>query len=117
MIRLADAGDAEALGELWVESARAAFAPLLPAGHRLPDPQPERMRERVARRQERGEGGLSRVVPDSPPGLLVAGVRAADDQRAPPAIAGRITIVSLSATLVSSPSSTRTSSSFRYTFT
>ena len=39
--------------------------------------------------------------------------RRADDQRPPPAMAGRITIVSLSETPVSRPWSTRTSSSLR----
>jgi ribosomal protein S18 acetylase RimI-like enzyme len=47
VIRAALADDVEAIGQLWAESARAAFTPLLPEGHRLPDPQPERMRARL----------------------------------------------------------------------
>ena len=46
-------------------------------------------------------------------GIEAFGREARADQLQPPAIAGRITIVSLSATLVSRPSSTRTSSSLR----
>jgi ribosomal protein S18 acetylase RimI-like enzyme len=34
----------EPLGRLWLEAARAGFSPLLPAGHPLPGPDPERMR-------------------------------------------------------------------------
>jgi RimJ/RimL family protein N-acetyltransferase len=48
VIRRATEADVESLGELWAESARTAFAPLLPEGHRLPDPQPRRMRDRIA---------------------------------------------------------------------
>jgi ribosomal protein S18 acetylase RimI-like enzyme len=33
---------------LWEESAREAFAPLLPPGHAFPDPQRERWHERLA---------------------------------------------------------------------
>jgi GNAT superfamily N-acetyltransferase len=33
---------------LWEESARAAFAPLLPPGHVSPEPQPARLHERLA---------------------------------------------------------------------
>jgi ribosomal protein S18 acetylase RimI-like enzyme len=48
LIRPATGADAEAIGQLWADSARAAFTPLLPEGHRLPDPQPQRMRDRIA---------------------------------------------------------------------
>jgi hypothetical protein len=67
----------------------------------------------VSRREQLGERRVGGLVPHARPGLLVAPLGAPDDQRLPPAIAGRITIVSLSETLVSSPWSTRTSSSFR----
>ncbi|MEA2376504.1 MAG: hypothetical protein QOD13_411 [Thermoleophilaceae bacterium] len=50
LIRRATSADLEATGELWVESARAAFTPLLPAAHSIPDPQPERLRARLADR-------------------------------------------------------------------
>lgn len=36
-LRRATAGDADAIGALWDESARAGFGPLLPEGHPLPE--------------------------------------------------------------------------------
>jgi ribosomal protein S18 acetylase RimI-like enzyme len=48
VIRRATDADVESLGALWAESARSAFTPFLPEGHRLPDPQPQRMRDRIA---------------------------------------------------------------------
>jgi hypothetical protein len=63
--------------------------------------------------EERPEARSRGRVPDLPPGGLVARLGAPDDQWLPPAIAGRITTVSPSDTLVSRPWSTRTSSSFR----
>ena len=67
----------------------------------------------VASPEEQAEAGVRGVEPDGGPGRPVPGAAAPDDQRLPPAIAGRITTVSPSDTLVSRPSSTRTSSSFR----
>jgi ribosomal protein S18 acetylase RimI-like enzyme len=75
LIRLATEDDAEAIGELWVESAREAFTPLLPDGHRLPDPQPQRMRDRIA-------GGEVSVLVAEPEGEL-AGFVACGPSRDP----------------------------------
>jgi len=66
----------------------------------------------VARGQERGERLAGRLLPEPRPGLDVPRGGAADVQE-PPAIAGRMTIVSPSETSVWRPSSTRTSSSLR----
>jgi ribosomal protein S18 acetylase RimI-like enzyme len=63
LIRRATDADVEQLGELWAESARTAFAPLLPEGHRLPDPHPQRMRDRIA------GGDVSVLVADDEGGL------------------------------------------------
>jgi hypothetical protein len=71
------------------------------------------LRERVPGRQQLREGSARRLVPHARPGRLVGPLCRADVQRLPPAMAGRITIVSLSETPVSSPWSTRTSSSLR----
>src|SRR5215204_1051535 len=72
-----------------------------------------RLGELVSRREQVGECGAGRLVPHARTGGLVASLGEPDDQRLPPAIAGRMTTVSLSDTPVSSPWSTRTSSSFR----
>ena len=66
--------------------------------------------------QQRQEGGSRGLVPDAAHRGGV-GDGPGPELQLPPAIAGRITIVSLAATAVSSPSSTLTSSSFRYTLT
>src|SRR4051812_30374447 len=71
------------------------------------------LRERMPLRQQVGEAGAGRLVPDALPRRLVAPLGESDLQRPPPAIAGRITTVSPSDTPVPRPSSTRTSSSFR----
>ena len=73
--------------------------------------------ELVPGRQQLRERRACRLVPYARPRGLVAPLGEPDDQRLPPAMAGRITIVSLSETPVSRPWSTRTSSSLRYTFT
>ena len=55
---------------LWAESARAGFTPLLPAGHRLPDPQPARMGARL----EGGEVSVFvAVVDDQLAGFVACG--------------------------------------------
>ena len=48
IVRHATAADVEHWGRLWASSARAAFAPLLPEGHPLPQPNPEGVRARLA---------------------------------------------------------------------
>jgi GNAT superfamily N-acetyltransferase len=47
IIRRAEEADVDAWMRLWDESARAAFTPLLPAGHAFPEAQPERLRARL----------------------------------------------------------------------
>ena len=84
--------------------------PLL--GEQSPEALGLEAREAVAGGQQVGEALARGSVPDLADRLAVGDPRR-PDQRAPPAIAGRITIVSLSDTPVSSPSSTRTSSSLR----
>jgi len=64
-------------------------------------------------REQGREGGLRGGEPELAQPDDVGVGREPDDQRSPPAMAGRITIVSLSLTLVPRPSSTRTSSSLR----
>src|SRR4029453_8044942 len=105
---LAAGGEAQQLAALLGEQHRDGGV----GEQRVPALRVER-RELVTAREQRPERRARGLVPYARPPGLVARRGAPDSQGQPPAIAGRITTVSPSDTLVSRPSSTRTSSSFR----
>jgi GNAT superfamily N-acetyltransferase len=67
IIRRAGEADLEPWSRLWEESAEAAFIPLLPAGHRFPEPQPERLRAGL------GDPALAPLVAQTGPSEELAG--------------------------------------------
>jgi GNAT superfamily N-acetyltransferase len=75
IIRRAGEADLEPWSRLWEESARAAFTPLLPDGHRFPEAQPERLRARL------GDPALAILVAQAGPDAELAGFTACGPSR------------------------------------
>ena len=67
IIRRAGEADLEPWSRLWEGSAKAAFTPLLPAGHSFPEAQPERLRAGL------GDPALATLVAQAGSGGELAG--------------------------------------------